>query len=181
MIPTVPLTAALLAVALVCGVLLLAVAALHDVAVRTVPNWLSATVAVAGLGAQAAQGAVPGAALAAGAVFLAAGLCWRCGWMGGGDVKLLGAASLLVSPGGVPALLIATALSGGVLALPYLASRRRLAQPGAGRPAGLARRAMRAERWRLSRGGPIPYAVAIGFGAVFALSQQFVSTNGALP
>ncbi len=32
--------------------------------------------------------------LAAGAVFVLSALCWRRGWMGGGDVKLLGAAAL---------------------------------------------------------------------------------------
>ena len=91
--------------------------------------------------------------------------------MGGGDVKLLGAAALLVPPELVPAMIAATALAGGVLGLLYLVARRRISRPGNAKPAGLMQRAFRAERWRLRRGGPMPYAVAIACGAVFVLSH----------
>jgi prepilin peptidase CpaA len=98
-------------------------------------------------------------------------MAWRRGWMGGGDVKLLGAAALRVPPYAVPGMLMATALAGGVLALFYLVARRRLARPGGPRPSSLLLRALRAERWRLRRGGPMPYAVAIACGVFFVLSQ----------
>ncbi len=157
------------ALAVACGALLLLGAALHDVAARTVPNRLAAAVALDGLAMQAMQGALPAAAASAAAVFGFAALCWRHGWMGGGDVKLLAAAALLVAPAFVPMLLCATALAGGLLAVPYLIARRRLSAPDPIRPDGLLRRALRAERWRLRRGGPMPYAVAIASGALFVL------------
>ncbi len=158
-------------VAVLGGAALLLMAALHDVAVRTVPNWLAGALAVAGLVVQSLQGALLTSVPTALAVFVFAALCWRRGWMGGGDVKLLGAAALLVPPILVPSLIAAVALSGGVLAFFYLAARRRLARPRAGRPSGLVLRAIRAERWRLRRGGPMPYAVAIASGAFFVLSH----------
>lgn len=154
------------------GVVLLCGAALHDVAARTVPNGLAAAVAVCGAVAQAAQGGL-GWSLGAGlAVFVAAALMWRRGWMGGGDVKLLGAAALLVPAGSVPSMLAVTALAGGALALPYALARRRLRRPRGVRPAWLVSRAWRVERWRLGRGGPMPYAVAIAFGALFVLTPS---------
>ena len=157
-------------------------AALHDIVARTVPNGLAVSIAVAGLAAQVALAAGStdigtglvsvGYALAAAVlVFVAAALLWRRGLMGGGDVKLLGAAALVMPVGLVPMLLVATSLSGGVLSMIYLATRRRLPGPGAGRAGSLLARAMRAERWRLRRGGPLPYAVAIASGAFFAISH----------
>jgi len=91
--------------------------------------------------------------------------------MGGGDVKLLGAAALLVPPGSTPALVMDVCLSGGVLSLVFLAARRRVAVPGRLCPRGLLARAVRIERWRLRRGGPLPYAVAIACGAIIVIVQ----------
>jgi prepilin peptidase CpaA len=45
-----------------------------------------------------------------------------------------------------------------------------LPRPLPGRPPSLAARIIRVERWRLRRGGPLPYAVAIASGAFFVLS-----------
>ena len=71
-------------------------AALHDVATRTVPNGASMILALVGLGARIMDGTfVIGLAVAA-TVFAIAAFLWRRGWMGGGDVKLLGASALLV-------------------------------------------------------------------------------------
>ena len=168
--------------AVIAGVAMLAMAALHDVMARTVPNELALAIAVAGLVSQGA--AVPAAAslqtgllaagfamLAAVLVFVAAAIMWRRGWMGGGDVKLLGASALLMPAALVPTMLMATSLSGGVLAIIYLATRRRLARPGPGRAGSLLSRVLKVERWRLRRGGPLPYAVAIASGAFFVFSH----------
>jgi len=123
-------------------------------------------------------------------VFILTGLCWKRGWLGGGDVKLLGAAAIVVPPAAVAPFITAVALAGGVLALVYLACgrlipisilRRTIGQTPVGqtpvgqtpigqsitRPAGLLSRAWRLERRRLSRGGPLPYAVAIAAGGLF--------------
>ena len=133
-------------------------AAWHDLLARTVPNRLPVLLALVGL-----------ARLAAGAVFAGAFLCWRRGWLGGGDVKLLAACALSVPPHLVPGLLAAIAIAGAGLALVYLAARRWVRPAGGARPAGLLARALRAERWRIARGGPLPYAVAIAIGVLAVL------------
>ena len=148
---------------------MLVAAALHDAALRTIPNALCALIAGAGIALRLAAGDVWPAVGAAGLVFALACLAWRLGALGGGDVKLLAAASLLVPPASVPTLLLAVALAGGVLALGYLAARHVVPKPPHVRPAGFARRLLRAEAWRIRRGGPLPYAVAIAAGALLTL------------
>ncbi len=100
--------------------------------------------------------------------------------MGGGDVKLLAAAALLLPPRLVPGYVLAVALAGGVLGLLYLGLgallRRRAPRATPRRPATLLRRALRAEAWRIRRRGPLPYGCAIAAGALFAVLQP-----GALP
>ena len=156
---------------LILGAALLAYAALHDIVARTVDNRIAVAVAVCGLAAQFTHGTLLHALPAALAVFVTAAFCWRFGWMGGADVKLLAAAALLVPHGTVLPLIGATAIAGGLLALPYLAARTRIPRPARSRPEALLPRALRAEQWRLRRGGPLPYAVAIATGALFVLSQ----------
>jgi prepilin peptidase CpaA len=161
---------------LVSGVVMLVVAALHDVVARTVPNGIALAVAAAGLVAQASlslmgAGHILFSIPAALVVFVLAAMLWRRGLMGGADVKLFGASALLVPPLLVPSMVAAITIAGGGLAIVYLVTRRRLARPGGGRPSGLLARAMRVERWRMRRGGPLPYAVAIAGGVVFVLSR----------
>jgi len=152
------------------GAVLLLVAALHDIAARTVPNRLAAALAVTGIALRGLGGSL-GAGLAIGAVvFCLAALCWRRGWMGGGDVKLLAATAIVVPPSLEFRFVLAVALCGGILALAYLAARRLVAAPApAGRPHTLLARALRAERWRIHRGGPLPYACAIAAGGLLVL------------
>ncbi|ONG50703.1 hypothetical protein BKE38_17480 [Pseudoroseomonas deserti] len=156
----------------VMAVLLLALVALHDLALRTIPD--SASLGLLGIGlalrlgdGQAGQALALAALLAPPALLL-----WRLGWIGGGDAKLLPAIAPLAPPEALPGLLLAIALAGGLLALPYLLARRRLALP-AGAPsrcgASLGARLWRAECRRLRRGGPLPYAVAIAAGALLPL------------
>ncbi|HUZ63722.1 MAG TPA: A24 family peptidase [Acetobacteraceae bacterium] len=154
---------------LIASVAVLLAAALHDVAARTVPNWMP--LALAGLGAtlRLASGQLPQALAVSGAVFVVATLCWRCGFLGGGDVKLLGAGALVVPPGAVGGFLLLTSLAGGVLALGYLALAPLLPHPATARPALLAARVLRAEQYRIRRRFPLPYAVAIAAGALTLL------------
>ncbi len=159
-----------LATLFVAGAGFLAYAAARDIAVRSVPNWVPGVVAGLGLLAQALGGTLPLGLGVAFLVFFGAALMWRRGWMGGADVKLYGAAALLVPPGQVVPMLCAIAIAGGLIGLPYLAFRRRLRGPPGQRPTGLLARALRAERRRLGRGGPVPYAVAIACGALFVLA-----------
>jgi prepilin peptidase CpaA len=146
---------------------ILLAAAVHDVIARTVPNWMAAALAPIGLSLQVLQGHPLTALLVASIVFLVLAFCWRFGWIGGGDVKLLGATALVVPPAQIAAFIIAVALAGAGLALCYLAGRRIVSAPGTPRPARLLARAIRVERWRLRRGGPLPYACAIAAGFLF--------------
>jgi prepilin peptidase CpaA len=87
--------------------------AVHDVAVRTVPNLVSAIVAAAGLGLNALDARLGSAVFCGGLVFAGRWCCWRQGSIGGGDVKLLSACAMLVPPAAVPELVLATAIAGG--------------------------------------------------------------------
>jgi prepilin peptidase CpaA len=141
--------------AMAVGLLILCAAALHDFAVRTVPNLYSVVLFAAGF-------------VAAAIVFLVTFVFWRLRWMGGGDVKLLTAAAIFVAPLAVPMLVAATALAGGALALLFIAGGRLAKQPAATRPRAFVSRVLRCEQWRLRRGGPLPYAAAIAVGGVIA-------------
>ena len=56
---------------------------------------------------------------------LVAGMAvWRCGWLGGGDVKLIAALSLWAGADQLPVLLLAIGVSGGALAVAILLARR---------------------------------------------------------
>jgi len=155
--------------------LLTAAAAVHDVIARTIPNGWCAAIAFAGLGVRLTDHTLPVGVAAGAAVFALASICWRMGWLGGGDVKLLGACALAVPPYLVPSLVIDTSVVGALLALVYFGARNRVPRPRSSRPANLLARAWRAERWRLARGGPLPYAVAIAGATIIVLVRSVVS------
>jgi prepilin peptidase CpaA len=144
-------------------------AALHDVVAPTVPNSIPLVLAVLGLFARTIEGNLISGLAAAIAVFAIALFCWTRGWVGGGDVKLLGAIALAVPPASVPMLVFVMGLTGGLLSLFYLSARYVVPAPPASRPHSLIARALRAERWRIRRGGPLPYACAIAAGGLFVL------------
>ncbi len=150
---------------------ILAITALHDLAVRTVPNLLIAALAFCGLALAGLQHRFVASLAVAAVLFAAAALLWLRNMLGGADAKLLAACGLLIPPAHVAPMLLATALLGGVLCLPYLPGRRLFARPAPGRPSGVLLRLLRCERWRLRRRGPLPYAVAIAAGTLFAMFQ----------
>lgn len=171
----IPLPPPMLSWAILTAVaLLVAASAAHDVIARTVPNGWCAAIACASLGVRLVDHTLTAGLFAGATVFILAAICWRMGWFGGGDVKLLGACALAVPPHLVPALVIDTSLAGALLALVYLAARNRLPRPRSPRPASLLARAWRAERWRLRRGGPLPYAVAIAGATILVLVRSAV-------
>jgi len=157
---------------LVVGALLLVFAALHDIGFRTVPNRVSVALLGCGIVLRLLDGGthqLMWGALCGCAVFLVTYACWRFGWMGGADVKLLTAAAVFVPPLMVPTLLLATSLAGGLIALTYIIGSRLAPRPAPERPADLLHRALRCELRRLRRRGPLPYAAAIATGGVFAI------------
>ena len=152
------------------GTAMLLVACLYDWALRVVPNAIPLAIAASGMALRALCGNLAASGLAAVVVFVLAALCWRRGWLGGADVKLLGAGALLVAPAAACGFVLATCLAGGVLAVLYLLLGRVVPPPGPRlASAGLLRRIMRIERRRLRRRGPLPYATAIAAGACVAL------------
>jgi len=154
-------------------------AALHDLACRTIPNWIPAALALDGLALRVLSGQVLGGIVSGAVVFAGAALLWRRGLMGGGDVKLLGAAALVVPAGLALILILAVALAGGVLALIYLALRRLVSAPRAGRPAGALARIARVERRRIRQCRSLPYGCAIAAGAFFVLGAHLLNAGWA--
>jgi prepilin peptidase CpaA len=155
---------------LACQVGALLFAALSDLSVRAIPNSASALLAAAGL-VRSVHFGVPFVAQTCGVALVLLLLLLPLhvrGIVGGGDVKLLVAASLGRPMMGTLWLIEATALAGGLLALIALCMRR-LPRPALA-PAGSSslRRVYAAERWRNLRGAPLAYGVAIACGAVMS-------------
>jgi prepilin peptidase CpaA len=151
------------------GCLTLMFAALHDVAARTVPNWSSLALLGIGFVLRMIEGNWAASLSVGAVVFIVSVVCWLRGWLGGGDVKLLTAASVVVPPLMSVNLLLAVSLAGGALAVVYLLLSLVVNVPRRDRPQGKMRRILRAERYRISRKGPLPYASAIAAGAIFVL------------
>jgi len=104
---------------------LMAVAAFEDLRRLVIPNGLIFALCIlwpfhlafAPKLTLATGGLAAGCALA---VFLAGALLFARGLIGGGDVKLLTAATLWAGPGAAPGLLVWTGLLGGLLSLAFL-------------------------------------------------------------
>jgi len=159
---------------LLTGALLLAFAALHDLGFRTVPNGVSAALLLTGLLLRMAEGDLITGLLCSATIFACTIMFWRMGWMGGADVKLLSTTALVVPPAMVLNLVVGTSLAGGVLALIYIVGSRLVPRPASstGLPPNLFWRALRCERRRLRRRGPLPYAAAIATGGWLALAAS---------
>jgi prepilin peptidase CpaA len=142
---------------------------LHDLAFRTIPNWIPLSLVPWGILINTQNGTVITGLLAGCLIFAAAAICWQRGWLGGGDVKLLAACGMLVPPTLAVSMLLDVALSGGVLAIIYLALGRLITTPTEPRPSGLLQRICRAERYRIQRRTSLPYGSAIAAGALFVL------------
>ena len=154
-----------------CGSFLV-YAALHDVATRTIPNFIPAILVGFGFIHDIVANTTSLSAAVAGTVFAVALLVWRAGLFGGGDVKLLTSASLLISPREVPMLLASIALIGGMLACMYIVARSILPLPGQQHETSLFRRITRVELWRIHRHGSLPYASAIAIGTITQLVRH---------
>ena len=150
---------------------LLIYAALHDIAVRTVPNWVSGLLLLFGAGLRLFDHDLLPALGAALIVFVLLFLIWAAGLMGGGDVKLWAASALLIPPSWRMELLFMAnvMLLGGGLAILYLLLSLIVRRPAASRAGSYARRFLRTECWRIKRRAPLPYACAIAGGTLAVL------------
>ncbi|MBR0653941.1 A24 family peptidase [Plastoroseomonas arctica] len=151
------------------ALVLLIIAALHDIVVRLIPNWLSVAILCLGLVLRIGAGDWAWSLFAAVMVFALCVMAWRFALLGGGDVKLLAAVTTLVPAWDVAALIAAIALAGGALALLFILLRRIVPAPSrvTGQPRRGLARIWRMEARRIRRGGPLPYAVAIAAGTLW--------------
>jgi prepilin peptidase CpaA len=151
-------------------------ASLHDIATRTIPDVASAGLLVLGIAARLADHAAIAALVTSIAVLVLGAVCWRFGWVGGGDVKLLTAAAWLVPPLLVPQLLLLTALAGGGLACLYLClgglAKKSRAPVCAGCSRSLTRRVLHVEWWRIKRRASLPYGCAISIATLIVLYSR---------
>ena len=135
-------------------VLILLSAGIEDARTREIANWKNAAIALMapawwyvqgyGLGDAAIQF---GIALGVFAVFVGA---FHFGWMGGGDVKMIGALALWLPGQALLFMLMAMSVIGGVLTL-----------------------IMMLDHWRRKAPGAVetPYGVAIAMASMIALSE----------
>ena len=136
-----------------------AVAAIYDLRERRIPNGLSIACGIAGLVAGVARSGGAGLADSGLAVALGVGAMipfFALGWIGAGDAKLAGALAGWLGAAELPRFLAATLVAGGALSALVMAIE-------------IASRRMKAERdERGSRFGEVPYALALGVGAIAA-------------
>ena len=115
----------------------MAVAVIEDFRRLTIPNLLPLLLCASWplyVMTAPEAGSVPGALGTAGcalAVLLGGAVLFARGWLGGGDVKLLSAATLWAGAPQTLALLVLTGILGGVLALLLLSPLRRRIAPAA--------------------------------------------------
>jgi prepilin peptidase CpaA len=150
---------------------LLLYAAWHDVKTMTIPNWVSIALAMAFVPAAFAAGLsiqAVGWHLAFGAgVLLVCAALFYLGVFGGGDAKVIAAASLWTGLAGAASFVMCMALAGGALAGILIIFRRmRLAATK-----DWTRRLLSAEEGA-------PYAVAIAVGGILAAPASPVLAAG---
>ncbi len=163
------------------SLLALAAGAAADLRARIIPNKFAILIAVCGVAhsLRPGEGQVWFSLLAATSAFLALGVLAHYGLIGGGDVKLIGASALLVPPDCVPLLLVEIALAGGVVSALYLATGfllRRWPQlyrnAGKNGRAGAFSKWIRCEGFRIARGYPVPYALAVLGGVTMHIMRE---------
>jgi prepilin peptidase CpaA len=149
-------------------------AALLDITRYTIPNWLTAGIALAFPLIAVWAGLPPTLILIhVGVGIFALGLgmmMFALGWLGGGDAKLVAAVALWAGPTAVWVFALVAALAGGALTL-FLLFFRKLPLPGS----------LASQKWiaRLhDQEAGIPYGVALAAGALYAL--PFMSLSQAL-
>jgi prepilin peptidase CpaA len=152
------------AIVLAAFTVVMAAAAFEDFRRLVIPNLLPIALCVLWpihfAEAPSLYGAVAAIGCAA-AVFLGGAVLFARGYLGGGDVKLLSAATLWAGPAGTPSLLLLTGVLGGVLALFLL-------MPFGRQLLGMARLLLRQPPLDAERGlaVPVPYGVAIAGAAL---------------
>ncbi len=169
------------------GMSALLASAWTDLRARLIPNELVVAVAVSGLALclLARPGQAWISVAAAIVVLFGLGVLSHFNLIGGGDVKLISATTLLVPPAAIGQLLLAIVLAGGALSCVYLAARFALTRPRSeempvsadaagdpGAPSHGARGWFSAECARIASGGPMPYGLAILGGVAGYVARE---------
>ncbi len=153
------------------GSVLLMTAAWRDIVTRSIPDTISLLLLASGGLARVIEG--PSAlALSAGTavlLFVVLTIIYSRGLIGGGDVKLMTALAVGLSPLGSYQLIVTTAIAGGLLATVYLLLSCALKPVYRTAHTSLLRRVIAVETWRICRRGPLPYGVAIAVAGAFVL------------
>lgn len=138
----------------------------------TIPNWLSASVALLFPVAAGLAGfglGEWGNHLMAGLIALLLGMAlFAPGWIGGGDAKLFAASALWFGWPGLSGFLMFTALAGGVLVVVLIAVRKMT--PIMGVPASWV------ENTPFAENAPVPYGIALAGGALWSLPSSIWMT-----
>ncbi|AQR60770.1 pilus assembly protein CpaA [Brevundimonas sp. LM2] len=140
------------------------VAALSDLTTMKIPNWISGLLILSFFPAAFAVGlSVPSVGLHAvvAVVALVVGMgLFAMNVIGGGDAKMMAAASLWMGLQGAGLFFLYTALFGGLLCLSLIAARRMLVLPAQGTPGWVTT--------LMQPRGALPYGIAICAGALAA-------------
>jgi Flp pilus assembly protein protease CpaA len=135
-------------------------AMIYDLRERRIPNVLVLVGGIFGLAIGAAHGGGTGLADAGLGMIGAGGIlfpAFALGWLGAGDVKLAGALGAWLGLAAVPLFLAATLVAGSLVSAAVIA-------------VDLVRRRRRERDERGSRFGEVPYALAVGAGAIVAFA-----------
>jgi prepilin peptidase CpaA len=165
-------------------------AAVSDLKTRRIPNGLVLVVLSLGMVLQlvSGRGHLWISLLIAGGVFVIGALLTHADVIGGGDAKMIPAATVLLPPAAAPVLIICIALAGGVLSLFYLGATWLARRGGgtalaAGQPhpgASQFDHLVRIEVGRMLANEPMPYGVAIFGGVVSAILIGVVTCMSAI-
>lgn len=164
------------------ALMVLLAAAAFDIKDRVLPNLTVLLVMVDGLAMRILLDTGwpwPSLAIWAAGILILGFLMAGRDWIGWGDAKMISAVTLLVPPSGVPDLLLAICIAGGMLSCLYIATRHALLNGvlpsqmhAAGATPTVFARVWEHECQRIRLGGPMPYGVAILGGAAYALMAR---------
>jgi prepilin peptidase CpaA len=107
--------------------IIITIAIVSDIRVRRIPNWLTFSAMIAGIGYHIYVGGITGLLLSLGGLLIGFSLFfvfYMLGGMGAGDVKLMAAIGSLLGPKDVLFAALYTALAGGVYAVLLMVTRK---------------------------------------------------------
>lgn len=153
--------------------LILGTAIASDLRWRTIPNWLTATSIIIGLGFHTVRNQFAGFVFSLEGAAVGLGLfviLYVCGWMGAGDVKLFAAVGSFLGPAQTISAAIAIALVGGLLAFVVLGFHQGWRKMGlllwSHVHAMILTRSVQTVTPDQGAFPKVPYAVAIGLGTI---------------